>query len=63
MPCVKCSNGKWKLGTSQCMYESKESCERAYAAYRAKKHSSKGHHSASDGEFITSRKAKFGVKE
>ena len=37
MPCVKCSNGKYKLGSSPCMYTSKGACERAYSAYRAKK--------------------------
>lgn len=37
MPCVKCPNGKWRLGSSKCMYSSKAACERAYAAYRAKK--------------------------
>ena len=41
MPCIKCGNGKYKLGSSPCMYTSKATCERAYSAYRAKKHSKK----------------------
>jgi len=40
------------------MYTSKASCERAYAAYRAKKH-----HSASDGSFVDRLKKKFGIEE
>lgn len=45
------------------MYTSKAACERAYAAYRAKKHSSGqgGHHSAPDGKFLTRLRKKFGV--
>ena len=39
MPVIKCSNGKWRIGTGPCMYHSKEKAERAYAAYRAKSHS------------------------
>lgn len=39
MPCIKCNNGKWRIGTSKCMYKTKSDCERAYAAYRAKKES------------------------
>lgn len=38
MPCVKCSNGKWRLGSGDCRYSSKEACERAYKAYRARQH-------------------------
>jgi len=38
------------------MYVSKSSCERAYKAYRAKKH-----HSAEDGKFLDKLKRKFGV--
>ncbi len=60
MPCVKCSNGKYRLGSGPCMYKSKESCERAYAAYRATKHAKK-HHSAADGEFLESRKKRFNL--
>ena len=41
MPCVKCKNGKWRLGSSKCMYKTKASCEKAYKAYRAKKHAKK----------------------
>lgn len=37
MPCYKCKNGKYRLGNSDCVYDSKESCERAYRAYLAKK--------------------------
>lgn len=41
MPCIKCPNGKYRLGSGSCMYTSKAACERAYVAYRAKKHSKK----------------------
>ena len=62
MPCIPCSNGKYRLGSGGCVFKSKAACERAYAAYRAKKHS-KGHHSAQDGEFVDKRKKKFGISE
>lgn len=39
MPVLKCSNGKWRIGTGECMYKSKESADRAYAGYLAAKHS------------------------
>jgi len=42
MPVRKASNGKWKIGSGKAIYKSKASAERAYAAYRAKKHSKKG---------------------
>ncbi len=38
MPCIKCGSGKYKLGSGKCMYTSKSKCERAYKAYRVKKH-------------------------
>jgi len=38
MPVIKCSNGKYRIGNSQCMYHSKEKAERAYNAYLAKSH-------------------------
>ena len=41
MPVRKSSNGKYRIGTGKAIYKSKASAERAYAAYRAKKHSTK----------------------
>lgn len=39
MPVIKCNGGKWKIGEKgPCIYTSKAAAERAYAAYRAKKH-------------------------
>lgn len=35
MPCIKCSNDKWRIGSGKCMYKTKESCEKALAAYYA----------------------------
>ena len=35
MPCIKCSNGKWKIGNGKCMYTSLEKCKKAEAAYYA----------------------------
>jgi len=37
MPCIKCSNNKYRLGSGKCMYTSKEKCERSYRAYKVKK--------------------------
>ena len=37
MPCVKCSNGKWKLGSGKCMYTTLEKCKKAEQAYHASK--------------------------
>ena len=42
MPVRKCSNGKYRIGSGKCMYDTKAAAERAYAGYRAKKHSKKG---------------------
>lgn len=37
MPCLKCSNGKYKMGEDgNCKYSSKENCEKAQQAYHAK---------------------------
>lgn len=56
MPCIKVGN-KWKLGSGKAIFKSKASCERAYAAYRAKKYSGESkHHSAVDGKFIDKRR-------
>lgn len=41
MPVKKCSSGKYKIGSGKCMYDSKKKAEKAYRAYRAKKHSKK----------------------
>lgn len=41
MPVRKGSNGKWKIGDGPAMYKSKAAAERAYRAYKAKKHSKK----------------------
>ena len=38
MPVHKCPNGKYRIGSGKCMYDSKEKAERAYAAYKAQKH-------------------------
>ena len=55
MPCIKVGS-KWKLGSGKPMYTSKAACERAYAAYRAKKH-----HSARDGKFLEVRARRLKV--
>ena len=39
MPVRKSSKGKYRIGSGKAMYRSKASAERAYRAYRAKKHS------------------------
>lgn len=36
MPVLKCSNGKFRIGTGPCIYTTKAKAEKAYAAYRAK---------------------------
>lgn len=41
MPVRKCGEGKYRIGSGKCMYKSKKAAERAYRAYRAKKHSKK----------------------
>jgi hypothetical protein len=32
-------SGKWKIGSGKAMYKTKAAAEKAYRAYRAKKHS------------------------
>lgn len=39
MPVYKCPNGKYRIGSGQCMYTSKTKALNAYAAYRAISHS------------------------
>lgn len=41
MPVLKCPNGKYRVGTSKCMYDKKSSAEKAYRAYLAIKYSPK----------------------
>ena len=38
MPVSKCPNGKYKIGSGKCMYDSKAKAEKAYKGYMAKKH-------------------------
>lgn len=38
MPVHKCSNGKYRIGTGGCIYDSKAKAERAYKGYLAHKH-------------------------
>ena len=38
MPVHKCSNGKYRIGTGGCIYDSKAKAERAYRGYLAHKH-------------------------
>ena len=38
MPVSKCSNGKWKIGSGDCIYSSKAKAEQAYKGYLASKH-------------------------
>ena len=37
MPCKKCSNGKYRIGSGQCKYTTLEKCKKALAAYYRKK--------------------------
>ena len=38
MPVHKCPNGKYRIGSGKCMYDSKAKAEAAYKGYLAKKH-------------------------
>ena len=37
MPVSKCPNGKYKIGSGKCMYDSKAKAEKAYKGYLASK--------------------------
>ncbi len=37
MPVHKCSNGKYKIGSGECIYDSKAKAESAYKGYLASK--------------------------
>ena len=37
MPVQKCSNGKWRIGEGDCIYQTKEKAEKAYRGYLMKK--------------------------
>ena len=34
MPVIKCTNGKYRIGSSSCIYETEESAQRAWSAIR-----------------------------
>jgi hypothetical protein len=38
MPVLKCSNGKYRIGSGECVYRSRESAERAYKGYLGSKY-------------------------
>ncbi|KKM89327.1 hypothetical protein LCGC14_1249820 [marine sediment metagenome] len=38
MPVTKCPNGKWKIGSGGCNFDSKAKAKAAYKVYLAKKH-------------------------
>ena len=38
MPVRKCPNGKYRIGSGKCMFDSKAKAEAAYKGYLAKKH-------------------------
>jgi len=38
MPVKKCSNGKYRIGSGDCIYTTKEKAESAYAGYRSSKY-------------------------
>lgn len=37
MPVIKCSNGKYRIGSGKCIYKTKESAEKAQKAIKAQK--------------------------
>ena len=41
MPVLKCLNGKYRIGTGPCVFDSKEKAQKAYRAYLWKKHGAK----------------------
>lgn len=52
MPVHKCPNGKYRIGSGKCQYDSKAKAEAAYKAYLAQKHSSKNEDIRSITELI-----------
>lgn len=38
MPVHRCKNGKYRIGKGKCMYKTRGQADRAYRAYKAKKH-------------------------
>ncbi len=41
MPVIRCSNGKYRIGSGDCIYDSKSKAVRAYRGYLASKHAKK----------------------
>lgn len=41
MPVYKCANGKYRIGTSKCIYDTKEKAMSAYLAYLAQKYNNR----------------------
>lgn len=50
MPVLKCQNGKYKIGTGPCVFDTQQKAQRAYRAYLFKKHG--GNSSAMEGKDI-----------
>ena len=44
MPVHKCPNGKYRIGSGKCMYDSKAKAEKAYKGYMAHKHMHEAKH-------------------
>ena len=38
MPVLKCTNGKYRIGTGPCVFDTKEKAKKAYRGYLWKKH-------------------------
>lgn len=41
MPVYKCKNGKWRIGSGKCIYDTKKDAVSAYQAYLAEKRDKK----------------------
>jgi hypothetical protein len=49
MPCIKCSNGKWKYGEKgKCQYKTLKACKDAAAAIHAKDEGTNAEHKSRD---------------
>jgi hypothetical protein len=42
MPVRKCANGKYRIGSGPCIYDSKAKAEKAYRGYKASKKNKRG---------------------
>ena len=52
MPCIKCEQNKWKIGTGKCVYTTLQDCQRSLRAVKSREsNESNGNDSKNDKNY------------